>query len=212
MKRTVLLRYPAHQGLYIAEDRASGVSSAPRGRGRERTAEGERMSATDIAAAVGAARMHLQQHPDEARYRDSEAVAVVEDGLAVRVDGTGWSLRTDMTRGVGGGASAASPGWLLRAALASCIATLVSMRAAELGLVLGNLRVAVDSESDDRGLLGGDDDIPAGPLSVRVVVSADAGGGDERMVREAIEWGFAHCPVCDALERPVPVEHVVELR
>jgi uncharacterized OsmC-like protein len=170
------------------------------------------MGASDIATAVVRARGFLENHPDRARYRDSEAVAIVEEGLTVRVDGGAWSIRTDMTKGVGGGASAASPGWLLRAALASCIATLIIMRAAELGLELSDLRVTVDSESDDRGLLGGTDGIPAGPLSVRVVVSADTGGAEERTVREAIEWGFAHCPVCDALERPVPVEHVIELR
>ena len=170
------------------------------------------MSATDIASAIGAAKSSLQDHPDEARYRDSEAIAVVEDGLAVRVEGGGWTLRTDMTHGVGGGASAASPGWLMRAALASCIATLITMRAAELGFALTNLRVTVDSESDDRGILGVADDIPAGPYSVRVVVSVDRGDTDEASLREVIDWGFAHCPVCDALERSVPVEHVVEVR
>lgn len=170
------------------------------------------MSADDIAAAIGAAKTFLRDHPDDARYRDSVAVATVEHGLAVQVDGDGWSIRTDMTKGVGGGASAASPGWLMRAALASCIATLIAMRAAERGIRLANLRVAVDSESDDRGILGLSEEIPAGPLAVRVVVSVDRGDVDEVVLREVIDWGFAHCPVCDAIERPVPVEHVIELR
>ena len=170
------------------------------------------MDASNIATAIREAKAHLSQHPDEARYRDSEAVAVVEDTLTVRVDGDGWILRTDMSRGVGGGASAASPGWMMRAALASCVATLITMRAAERGIALSGLRVAVDSESDDRGILGIAEKVPAGPLSMRVRVSAHPGNHDESLVREVIEWGFDHCPVCDAIQRSVPVEHVIELR
>lgn len=169
------------------------------------------MDASTIAAAIGQAKSYLGQHPDEARYRDSEAVAVVEGGLGVRVDGDGWTLRTDMSKGVGGEASAASPGWLMRAALASCIATLITMRAAEKGLSLTGLRVTVDSESDDRGVLGIADQVPAGPLGMRVRVSVEPGGHDEATLREAVEWGFEHCPVCDALQRAVPVEHIVEI-
>ena len=170
------------------------------------------MDAPDIATAIREARAHLTRHPEEARYRDSEAVAVVEDALTVRVDGDGWTLRTDMSRGIGGGASAASPGWMMRAALASCVATLITMRAAERGIALRGLRVAVDSESDDRGILGIAKNAPVGPLSVRVRVTADPGDHDESLVREVIEWGFDHCPVCDAIQRSVPVEHVIELR
>lgn len=170
------------------------------------------MGGSDIAAAVGAAKAYLADHPEEARYRDSEAVAVLEDGLGVRVEGDGWSLRTDMSSGVGGQASAASPGWLMRAALASCVATLIAMRAAECGVTLRGLRVSVDSESDDRGILGMKDDVPAGPLGMRLRVSVEDGDQDEPLLREIIEWGFDHCPVCDAIQRSVPVEHVVDLR
>jgi uncharacterized OsmC-like protein len=170
------------------------------------------MDASKIATAIREAKGYLSEHPEEARYRDSEAVAVVENSLIVRVEGDGWTLRTDMSRGVGGGASAASPGWMMRAALASCVATLITMRAAERGIALHGLRVAVDSESDDRGILGIAENVPAGPLSMRLRVSADPGDQDESLLREVIEWGFDHCPVCDAIQRSVPVQHVVELR
>jgi uncharacterized OsmC-like protein len=81
-----------------------------------------------------------------------------------------------MPTGVGGGSSAPSPGWLARAALASCDATVIAMRAAELGIPLQGLEVTVDSESDDRGLLGMDDAVPAGPLSSRILVRIVAEG------------------------------------
>ena len=63
----------------------------------------------------------------------------------------------------------------------------------------------VDSESDDRGLLGIADDVPAGPLSGRVAVRLTAAGVDPATLEDMARWGVKHCPVCDALERVVPV-------
>jgi uncharacterized OsmC-like protein len=79
------------------------------------------------------------------------------------------------------------------------------MRAAMLGITLDTLEVTVDSESDDRGLLGIDDDVPAGPLSGRISVSLSAAGTDPTTLEEMVRWGVQHCPVCNALERPVPL-------
>ena len=59
-----------------------------------------------------------------------------------------------MAESVGGGASAPTPGWLLRSALAACDATLVAMEAARDGVDLTELEVNVESESDFRGVLG----------------------------------------------------------
>lgn len=67
------------------------------------------------------------------------------------------------------------------------------------------LEVKVDSESDDRGRLGIDDSIPAGPLSGRVMVRLTAAGVAAATLEEIAHWGVKHCPVCDALERSVPV-------
>jgi uncharacterized OsmC-like protein len=39
-------------------------------------------------------------------------------------------------------------------------------------------------------------------VSVRVADSSAA----EAQVREIVDWGVAHCPVCDAVKRAVPVE------
>src|SRR3712207_5953226 len=116
-----------------------------------------------------------------------------------------------MGAGVGGGGSAPSPGWLLRAANASCIATLIAMRAAEEGVDLEGLEVSVDSESDDYGILGLDEAVPSGPLSMRVAVRVKSATASGDRVREIVAWGVAHCPVCDAVKRAVPVQLEVEL-
>jgi uncharacterized OsmC-like protein len=164
------------------------------------------MAADAIRTAIRAASEYLAQHPEQARSTDSAATATLVDGLVVQVTGPdGAAITTDMVPSVGGTATAPSPGWLLRAAAASCVATLIAMRAAMLGIALDTLEVIVDSESDDRGLLGIDDDVPAGPLSGRVSVRLTAAGVDPTTLEEIAHWGVKHCPVCDALERPVPL-------
>jgi uncharacterized OsmC-like protein len=164
------------------------------------------MGAVEIRGAIEAASDYLRQHPDEARSTDSAASAELVGGLVVRVTGPGGaSVTTDMVRSVGGTATAPSPGWLLRAAEASCVATLIAMRAAMTQVALDALEVTVDSVSDDRGLLGLDEHVPAGPLSSRVSVRLRAEGVDPRALEEIARWGVAHCPVCDALERPIEV-------
>ena len=165
------------------------------------------MGAGQISAAIEAATAYLTEHPEEARATDSAATARVVDGLVVQVTGPGGlSLTTDMVPSVGGTGTGPSPGWLLRAAEASCVTTLITMRAAVLGVTLDALEVTVDSESDDRGLLGIAEDVPAGPLSGRVAVRIEAAGVDPATLDELARWGVRHCPVCDALERPVPIE------
>jgi uncharacterized OsmC-like protein len=93
----------------------------------------------------------------------------------------------------------------LRAAIASCDATLIAMRAAQEGVSLSAVEVTVDSESDDRGILGLDDATPAGPLSARVAVSISGDGSDEQL-RSIVAWAHEHCPVTDAVSRAVPVK------
>ena len=166
----------------------------------------------DIASALTAAGAYLTAHPDEAHYTDSLASATVEAGLKVRVRGpSGEMLSTDMPASVGGSASAPSPGWYLRAAEAACVATLLVMRASQLGIDTGRIEVEVDSVSDDRGILGLADDVPAGPLSARVAITF-AGSPASRAELEALaDWAVAHCPVTDAVERAVPLRVEVRL-
>jgi uncharacterized OsmC-like protein len=171
------------------------------------------MGATEIREAIRAARDYLTDHPELAQSTDSPATATMADGLVAHVTGPGgMTLTTDMVPSVGGTASAPSPGWLLRAAESSCVATLITMRAAMLGITLDVLEVTVDSVSDDRGLLGIDDAVPAGPLSGRVSVRVAAAGVDATTLEEIARWGVKHCPVCDAVERAVPIALEVTTR
>ena len=157
-----------------------------------------------IRTAIEGASAYLAEHPDEARYTDSLATARVEDGLRIRVTGPNReTLVTDMPAAVGGGGAAPSPGWFLRASVAACVASLAVMRAAALGIEDFTCQVEVDSESDDRGILGLDASVPAGPLSMRIGfrMSATTTVGLE----EIANWAVEHCPVSDAVRRAVPV-------
>lgn len=159
-----------------------------------------------IAESVAAASAYLTEHPDEARYRDSAARAHLTAGLGVEVTGPGGEhLMTDMPRGIGGSAAAPSPGWILRAAAAACVASLVAIRAAATGVEIKAIDVEVDSESDDRGILGLDQAVPAGALSMKIVVAIDAPGLDRAAMESMVAWAVEHCPVTDTIARAVPL-------
>lgn len=179
-----------------------------RRRGPDRQLEEDVVS---IAESVAKASAYLTEHPEEARYRDSSARARLESGLVVTVSGSdGESLRTDMPTGIGGTATAPSPGWFVRAAAAACVASLVAIRAAATEVTVRSVEVEVDSESDDRGILGLDDAIPAGALSVKVVVTIDAPDLDRPALEGLVRWAVEHCPVTDTVSRSVPLE--IEIR
>ena len=165
----------------------------------------------DIKEAIAAAEVYLEAHPGEARYTDTAATATLEEGLRFSVAGpNGESLTTDMPAAVGGAGEHPTPGWLFRAALASCDASLIAMRAAHQGIRLTFLEVVVDSESDDRGIFGLDPSVPAGPLEVRTRIRVSAEGVGEDRLREIVEWGIAHCPVCDATKRAVEISTQID--
>jgi uncharacterized OsmC-like protein len=165
----------------------------------------------EIRESIEDAVRYLSEHPDEARYTDSFARATLGEALRVEVEGPGGlRLVTDMPAGIGGREEEPSPGWLYRASLASCVATTIGMEAARQGVTLRSLEVEVDSESDDRGILGMDDAVPAGPLSTRIRVRASADGVNQGRLREVLERGAARCPVCDATKRAIDVSLEIE--
>jgi uncharacterized OsmC-like protein len=171
------------------------------------------MSRAEMRAKIQGAIDYLNANPKEARYTDSHATARLADpaGLRVEVEGpNGARITTDMPTSVGGTNTTASPGWYLRAAEASCVATLLAMRAAHAGIHLEDIEVTVDSESDDRGILGADESVPGGPLSTRVAVRARGVDISREQLQELADWAVEHCPVTDAVRRAIPMAVEVE--
>ena len=142
---------------------------------------------------------------DAAPGQDAPATAVRDGALRFRVSGPQGEVVTDMATAVGGGASAPTPGWYLRAALAACDATVIAIEAAREGISLSGLEVSVSSETDLRGALGVDDSVPAGPLAVHVRVSVASDDTDEDALRAVVKRVETLSPVGDAVSRAIPI-------
>jgi uncharacterized OsmC-like protein len=168
------------------------------------------LDAKHIQTSIAGVVEHLSKNPAAALSVDSTAVALLDKGLRCIIKGPGGAVvSTDMPAAIGGDGSAPGPGWLLRAALAGCDATMIAIRAAVVGVTLHELEVRVDSDSDDRGIMGMDDTVPAGPIWVRVHVRIVSDAPKEKLM-EIIQWAEKHSPVGDAVCRSIPVSMDIE--
>ena len=115
------------------------------------------MGTEAIAAAMERVAAALRRKPQAGLVEDSAATARWDGGLRTSVHSdSGGVVPTDMPVEIGGEAGAVTPGWLLRAGLASCAATRIAMAAAAQGITLGALEVRATSRSDVRGMLAVD--------------------------------------------------------
>jgi uncharacterized OsmC-like protein len=168
------------------------------------------MSTASISDAIRKISDVFAADPERAHTKGVPATARLVDGLRFEVTGpSGETAFTDMPAALGGAASAPAPGWLLRGAVASCTATVVAMRAAETGIDLNTLEVTVESEADQRGLLGLDEEVSAAFATMRIRVRIGADGAAPDDLRALVAWGDAHSPVaCTVRESPVTAVEV----
>lgn len=157
-----------------------------------------------VSEAIAKLSKTFTDQPEKARTKNAAATASLQDGPQFLITGpAGEKILTDMPAPMGGAASAPNPGWLLRAALASCNATVIAMRAARLGVKLETLEVTVESDSDNRGILGLDERVTAGLLSLRTKVRIGAKSATPTQLRELVAWAEAHSPVgCTIRQAP----------
>ena len=154
----------------------------------------------------------LRANPNEGRGLDSVATATLDEGIRTRVEGPNdWSITTDQAEEIGGDLTAPSPGWYMRASLASCDLVGLRIRAARVGIDLTDVEVTVKSESDARGLFGVDDSVPARPSNVRLHFKLSASNAGPERLKELVEWTEAHSFVGQAIREPVPMERSVEI-
>ena len=129
----------------------------------------------------------------------------LEEGLACEATVRGHTVACDEPRSVGGSDTAQSPVELLLTSFATCQAITYRIWAAELGIALDRVEVEVVGDIDLRGFLGVDDVETAGYDGVAVRVALRGPESAERY-QELAEAVDRHCPVLDALARPIPVE------
>lgn len=162
------------------------------------------MHTDSIARTLQRARQAWARKPALARHQDLPARATLMEGLRTRVElPGGGELLTDLGPALGGEGAGLPPGWLMRAGLASCLASAIALRAAELGLRLNRLEVVAGSESDARGLLEHEPPVQSAPLQVSLTVRLEAGGTDAATLRALVDWADSHSPVSDALRRTI---------
>lgn len=170
------------------------------------------MSNNQIQSSIQNVINYFIEHPDEACGTGKPTTAIIEEGLRCRAEREGTPpVITDMPQALGGGGTAVTPGGLLQAALATCDATVIAMRAAQEGVTLTRLEVMVNSEWDDRGLLGMDDSVPPGPLKMWTQVRIAADDVPLERLREIVEWAETHSPVADAIDRAVSKTTEIEI-
>jgi uncharacterized OsmC-like protein len=168
------------------------------------------MPTSDIAAALERVELLLTKRASVGLQDDTPCSARWTGQLGVVATHPGGrSVPTDMPREFGGNGEAVSPGWLLRAALASCTATCIVMAAARASIELDLLEVDADSVSDMRGFFGmpgdGERPAPAAPLDLQLTVRiAAAGVGGDRL-RALVEATRTIIPVLAAVEGATPV-------
>lgn len=163
-----------------------------------------------IAVAIARARAVLRKRPQAGIGDDAPAVSVWCGGTRVVTQHAGGAQAvTDMPVELGGIGDQPSPGWLLRAALASCAVTRIAMAAAEAGIALHTLEASTHSRSDARGLLGvpDTDNTPvfAGPSELTMRVRIGATGVTTERLHILVNQAIALAPVSQLLGRSVSV-------
>ncbi len=174
------------------------------------------MGTEAIAAAMERVAAALRRKPQAGLVEDSAATARWDGGLRTSVHSdSGGVVPTDMPVEIGGEAGAVTPGWLLRAGLASCAATRIAMAAAAQGITLGALEVRATSRSDVRGMLAVDapdgEPVTAGPLEMQLHVRIGAPGVPAERLRALVASTTTCSPMTSALERAVPVAMLVDV-
>src|SRR5437867_2560345 len=97
------------------------------------------MESPRIAATLDSLSRAFESDPAKGPATYAAATAKVLNGLKCRVTGpAGEQLETDMPTSMGGEGS-----WFFRASLAACCATMITSRAAQLGIELSELEVKV---------------------------------------------------------------------
>jgi len=158
------------------------------------------MSLARTASALQRLRAVLQRRPAAGLADDSTATARWDGGLKMRVEREdGVSVHTDMAPELGGDGQGVTPGWLVRAGLASCGATSILLAAAERGIAPTRLEVVARSRSDARGLVGlleaDGQPVESAPLMMHLAVRIAAPGVEAERLQALVDDALRQSPV-----------------
>jgi len=138
------------------------------------------------------------------------STAVVEKGLACRVEEKNHVLTADLPPSMGGEDTGPSPSALLRAALSSCVAMGVKMWAARRQVAINRIEVRVETDVDARGQFGVSETIAPGFESVRVQIHVES-AADQDVLADIVETSLRFSPLMDAFRQAQAVETHVRI-
>jgi uncharacterized OsmC-like protein len=172
------------------------------------------LASKDIVAAVQRTEQILSRRPSAGVHPDSPALARWIGRLQVETRcGDGPAILTDVPAALGGKGEGVTPGWLARAALASCTATCIALAAARAGIEFERLEAEVRSRSDARGLLGlagPSGAVDPGPGDVELIVRIAAPGTPPERLRALAADTQALSPLMSLFQNATPVRLSIE--
>ena len=116
----------------------------------------------------------------------------------------GWEFTNGEPPVLLGNNEGANPVEFLLHALAGCVTTTFILHAMARGIAIHALSTELEGDIDLHGLLGMNEDVPAGYRDIRVKMHVEADCSDETL-DDLLSFAQAHSPVCNTICRPVPV-------
>jgi uncharacterized OsmC-like protein len=173
------------------------------------------LTVRDISAALKRAGSVLRRRPSAGIHDDAPGLARWVEGLRIETShASGHKVFTDMAAELGGRGGEVSPGWMVRAGIAACTATMIASLAALEEVELQALEVRVTSRSDLRGYLGMADadgaPVYQGPHELQMHVRIAARGVSPERLHALVEAAQQRAPMTalaqDARHMDVRVE------
>jgi uncharacterized OsmC-like protein len=171
------------------------------------------MGTQELTAAMRRVEQLLLRRPSAGAHADAPAIARWAGGARMIVAGDRSELVTDLPPELGGEAAGPSPGWLMRAGLASCMASSIAVLAARENVTLDHLEVEAGSRSDLRGIFGIEETgtaVDPGPSDLVLRVRITAAGLSAERLKTLVEAAYAMSPVPAALQIARPIALDVE--
>ena len=162
-----------------------------------------------ISAALHRLSGTLARRADFGRHTGSSVTTLVE-GLRCETEASGWTIASDLRPAMGGEGSAPTPTVLLSSALGACLAIGYQLRAAERGVDLSSVRVTVETDSELRGMMRCDPEVPPGFTEVRYHVELESRAPTSDVAR-IVDLADRLSPVLDALTRANRVRRTVSI-
>ena len=174
------------------------------------------METLSIAASIERVKAVLRRRPDIGLKDDASATTRWQGGTRVVAShANGTRIETDMPVELGGTGDQVTPGWLMRAGLASCVVTRVAMAAATEGIELDLLEIVASSRSNACGLFDLPDatgaPVGAGPLGIELMVRIAAAGVAPERLRALVEDSNRTAPVSNAICNATPLALTVDV-